>query len=185
MRHRTINMNEDTTINNDTNNTISKEEAAIINAAFKLHEIVIHHRIYQRSRGRSQFTSGSLVQARKALADLQSSVPGTNPVKVAAILAKNQDAASASVKLAIEEAKQAKRKTWDRIRSIELDASEVKNLSDEAPIFQLYRIASQLDRVIRELGHDYLSPRVAHLASALADKIDREFGRGATEAEAA
>jgi hypothetical protein len=116
---------------------------------------------------------------------VQLTVPGTNPVKVAAILANNRDVASASIKLAIEEAKQAKRETWDRIRSIELDASEVKNLSDEAPIFQLYRRASQLDRVIRELGHDYLAPRVAHLASTLAGKIDRELGHVSTEAEAA
>jgi hypothetical protein len=175
-------MNEETINNN--NDPISKEETAIINAAFKLHEIVIQHRVYRRGRGRSQFTSGSLVQARKALADLQPSVPRTNPVKVAAILAKNQDVASASIKLAIEEAKTAKREAWDSIRSIEPDAAEMKNLSEDAPIFKLFRRASQLDRVIQELGHDYLVPRVAHLASTLASKIDREL-RPATEDEAA
>ena len=110
-------MNEET-INND--NPISKEETAIINAAFRLQEIVI-----------------------------------------------------------------AKQNTWDSIRNIELDVAEMKSLSDEAPIFKLFRRASQLDRVIWELGHDYLVSKVAHLAWTLASKADHERRAPPVEAEAA
>lgn len=181
MRPRTM-TNEDTINDND---PISKEEGAIINAAFKLHEIVIRHRIYRRGRGRSQFTSAALEQARSALANLQPSVPGTNPIKVAAILAKNQNVASASVKLAIEEAGAVKRAMWDNIRATELDATAVKNLTEDAPIFKMFARAKRLDQTVSELRHDYIAPRIAHLASALASKVAREVEAATTEAEAA
>lgn len=175
--------NEDTINDND---PISKEEGAIINAAFKLHEIVIRHRIYRRGRGRSQFTSAALEQARSALANLQPSVPGTNPIKVAAILAKNQNVASASVKLAVEEAGAVKRAMWDNIRATELDATAAaKDLTEDAPIFKMFMRAKRLDQTISELRHDYIAPRIAHLASALASKVARELEAATTEAEAA
>jgi hypothetical protein len=173
--------NEDT-INNSA--PISKEEIAIINAAFKLHKIVIRHRIYRRTGGKSQFTWATLVQARKALASLKPSVPDTNPVQVAAILAKNEDLARASVKLVLAEAKQALRETWDSIRRTALGEAEVQNLSEESPIWKLLQRATNRKRIIRELGHDYVVSRVAHLASALADKVSRE-ATVSTETEAA
>jgi hypothetical protein len=181
LRLRTIEMTEVTFKNND---ATSKEEIAIMNAAFRLLEIVIQHRIYRRSRGRSQFTSGSLVQARKAPAGLQPSAPGTNPAKIAVILAENPDVARASLEFAVEQATAAKRETWESIRNVKVDEAEIKHLSENSPIFKMFRRASQLDRVIRELGDEHLVPRVGHLASVLGSKIGRELA-ASTEAEAA
>jgi len=160
-------------MNND-KNALSKEEIAIINATFKLYEIVILHRIYKRGGGKHQFTKGALVSARNALAGLRPSAPGTNPVRIVAVLAKSNDLAKAATLYAIEETKKAKQETWDCIRRIELSDAELKTLTDEAPIFKLYRSAANLDGAIKELSNDYVAPRVAHLAWSLADQVRRE-----------
>jgi len=156
------------------NTAFSKEEVAIINATFKLYEIVILHRIYKRGGGKHQFTRGALLSAKNALVGLRPSVPGTNPAWVAALLAKDHDLAKAAVLYAIEGMKKAKQEMWDAIRSIELSEAELKNLSDEAAIFKMYRSAANLDRMIRELAQAYLVSRIAHLASTLADKVRDE-----------
>src|SRR3954470_3796935 len=160
---------------NNNKNELSKEEVAIINATFKLYEIVILHRLYKRGGGRHQFTKGALGAARNALGGLQPSVPGTNPVRIVAVLAKSNELARAAISYAIEETKKAKHEMWDSIRRIELSDAELQNLTDDAPIFRLYRSAANLDRAIKELGQDFVVRRVAHLAWSLADKVSREW----------
>src|SRR4051794_36459012 len=119
------------TINTTTNNTsaFSKEDVAIINAAFRLLEIVIQHRSYKRRRGRELFTKGAIQAAANALAPLRPSVPGTDPARVAALFARDQGIAGAAVKYAIQQIKHAKQDMWDKIRTIELSDAELKSLS--------------------------------------------------------
>lgn len=115
------------------------------------------------------------MSAKNALAGLRPSVPGANPVRVAAHLAKNHDVAKAAIMSAIEEAKKRKQEMWDSLRGLELSDAGLKSLSDESPIFKMYRGVAALDRTISELGHTYLVSRNAHLAWTLADKASREW----------
>src|SRR4029453_16086807 len=138
-------MKEETT----NTNTFSKEEVAIINAAFRLYEIVILHRAYKRGRGPNQFTKGALQAAETALARLRPPSPGADPVRVVAHFARHHSIAKAAVTSAIEDAKKAKLELWDNIRGIELSDADLKALSDESAIFKKYRSVTTLDRVIK------------------------------------
>jgi hypothetical protein len=165
----------------ETTNTtaFSKEEVAIINAAFRLHEIIILHRAYKRGRhGRNQFTKGVLQAAEKALARLSPPSPGADPVRVVAHFARQHDVAKAAVMSAIEEAKKSKQVTWDNIRGIELSDADLKALSDESPIFKKYRTVTTLDRAIKELSDPDVVSKAADLVWRLANRV-REGNQGA------
>jgi cysteine sulfinate desulfinase/cysteine desulfurase-like protein len=169
--------------NNDINDPISKEEVAIINAAFRLLSIVVDHRIYRRRGGRSLFTRAALEQAKLVLADLRPSTPGTNPIKVAAALASKPEIAAAAVKLAIAETKQAKRRLWDKVRAAKAD--EVQNLSETSPLFKMFSRLVRYGDTIRELTGRPDPQRIADLAVALALKVDRELHPVTASVEAA
>jgi hypothetical protein len=157
----------------ETNNTtLSTEEVDIINAAFRLHEIVILHRCHKRGRsGQHQFTYGAVQSAEKALAHLRPCAPGADPVRVAAEFARLHDVARAAVRLAIEGMKKAKNELWEHIRAIELSDAELKTITDEAPIFRKYRAVTTLERAIKELGRPRMVSKVANLAFKLANRV--------------
>jgi hypothetical protein len=158
--------------------TFSKEEIAIINAAFRLYEIVILHRAYKRGRGPNQFTKGVVQAAEKALALLSPPAPDVDPVRLVAHFARQHDIAKAAVMSAIEEAKTAKEETWNSIRGIELSDADLKSLSDGSPIFKLYRHVTALDRTITELSHPDLVSKAANLVWKLANRV-RQGNHGA------
>jgi hypothetical protein len=173
-------MNEDNTNNNTEAKTLTKEEVAIINAAFKLHEVVILHRIYKRGiRSRHLFTKGAYEAARKALSGLSYPEPGIDPVLVVGCFAKQHDVTKAAILSAIEQAEKAKREMWERIREIELSEAELKALSDEAPIFRIYRGVVTLDRAIKELSHPDLVSKIATIVWKLAERVRQVENRSA------
>lgn len=173
-----MNNNEQTINDND---PISKEETAIINAAFRLLSIVVAHKIYKRRKGRSTFTGASLEQAKLALAYLRPSAPGTNPIKVAAALASKPEFAAAAIRLAIAETKLAKGRLWEKVRAATVD--EVHNLTEASPLFKMISRLTHHSIFLREL--DGLDPqRVADLAVSLGLRVDREIG-GRVSGEAA
>lgn len=166
-------MTEENT-NNPTEGGFSDEENAIINAAFKLHEIIILHRSYKRGlRSRHLFTRGALEAAKKALSGLRPPAPGMDPVRVVALFAKQHDVAQAATLAAIEEAEKSKQEMWERIRGIELSDAELKSLSDEAPIFKMYRGVTTLDRAIKELGRPDIVSKIANLVWKLANRVNK------------
>lgn len=160
--------------NNDRDSILSKEDVAIINATYKLYEIIILHRIYNRGGGKHQFTRGALASARSALVGLQPSEPGTNPVRIVALAAKNNDLAKSAILYAVEGVKKAKQEMLDKIKATELSDTELKSLSDVSPIFKMFESVTRLDKLRRELGQAHLVARVAHLASELAERIRLE-----------
>ena len=72
---------------------------------------------------------------------------------------------------AIEEAKKSKQETWDNIRGIELSDADLKDLSDESPIFKKYRTVTTLDRAIKELSDPDLVSKAADLVWRLANRV--------------
>lgn len=62
---------------------------------------------------------------------------------------------------------------WERIRGIELSDAELKSLSDEAPIFKMYRGVTTLDRAIKELGRPDIVSKIANLVWKLANRVNK------------
>ncbi|QQO21813.1 hypothetical protein JJB98_18650 [Bradyrhizobium diazoefficiens] len=161
---------------NDTITTIvtnfSPEEIAIIDAAFKLHEIVITHRSYKRGRrGKHPFTRGAFEQAKKALTGLLPPAPGADPARIVALFAKDTDIAKAAIKAAIERLTESRQEEWDSIHRIELSDHDLKALSDDSPIFKRYRSVTILDRAITELSHPGTVSKTADAVWALANRV--------------
>jgi hypothetical protein len=165
-------MTEETKNENNNTNTLSKDEVALINAAFKLYEILILHRCYKRGRGGyHDFTKGAVQAAKKALTGLRVATPGVDPLLVVTHFARQEEVAQAAVKSAIEVTTKAKDELWDNIRSIELSDAERKTLSEEAPIFDMYRKATRLDRAVKELGHPDFASKAVRLVWKLAHRV--------------
>ncbi|WP_314948881.1 hypothetical protein [Bradyrhizobium cosmicum] len=162
---------------NDTNinNTVSPEEIAIVNAAFRLHEIVIVHRCYKRGRGgKYSYTPAAFKETKKVLARLLPPVPGADPVKIVALIARDPDVTKAAITVAIERLTKSRQEGWDNIRAIEPTDDELKSLSYDSPIFKRYRNVTVLERAIAELSHPGIYAKAADAVWELVSRVDHD-----------
>jgi hypothetical protein len=146
----------------DTNNNVNKNALSqeIIDAAFILQHMITLTRSYERcGKGKKyQFTRGTLLSAKDALAGLQPLA-----LRIVARLAKNQYVARMAVQSHVEQLQEV------------LDNLLDENLSDECPIFRFYGSEDNLDRAIRELSHGNIVSSVARRAGMLADRVSKRL----------
>ncbi|MCK1491299.1 hypothetical protein IVB14_12950 [Bradyrhizobium sp. 180] len=164
---------------------LSPEELAIVNAAFKLYEILIAHRAYKRGRrGKHPFTRGVFTEAKNALAGLLPHPSGLDPIGIVAHFANHPDVAKAAIMAAVERLTNSRQEEWDSIRDIELSDRDLKALSDHSPIFKRYRSVTMLDKAITELNHPNTAAKAAGMVWTLAHRV-RQLNRATATVEAA